>query len=137
MKMTQYREQHDILLELSSKISAQLDAKKLADDATEVRRLLSKLLGVFRVHLAMEDRALYPGLLQNSDDHIRTMAKDYMEEMGGISAAVETYKSQWPSASNVQKDPSEFVQQTEGIIRVLAQRIDKENNELYVVLEAQ
>ncbi len=46
-----------------SEISTHSNVDALSNDASEVRSLLSKLLGKLNVHLSMEDKTLYPKLL--------------------------------------------------------------------------
>ena len=126
-----FRAQHDDLLKVVTEISTHLNVNELSNDATEVRRLLSLLFGKLNVHLSMEDNALYPKLLEHSDERVKSMAKRYMDEMGGVGKAVNAYKDKWSTASLIQKNPSGFIEQTKGIFDALAKRITKENNELY------
>ena len=134
-KTKSFRDQHDDLLKIVSEISAHLNVDELSNDASEVRSLLSKLLGKLNVHLSMEDKALYPKLLEHSDERVKSMAKRFIDEMGGIGKAVKAYKDKWPSALQIQKDPSDFIEQTKGIFDALAKRIEKENNELYKAVD--
>jgi len=130
-----YRDQHDDMLSVASEISAQFDADKLSNDASEVRSLLSKLLGKLSIHLAMEDNTLYPKLLNNPDASVKSLAKRFQDEMGGIGKALDAYKGTWRNALEIQKDPNGFIQQTKGIFDALAKRINRENNELYKTVD--
>ncbi len=130
-----FRDQHDDLLMMASEISLHLKAEYLSRDANEARLLLSKLLGKLSIHLAMEDKALYPQMLEHSDDRVRSMARKFMDEMGGLGEAVNAYKAKWPSALPIQDDPDEFISQTKGIFDALANRIERENNELYEMVD--
>ncbi len=132
---TRFRDQHDDLLKIASEISAHLNVDELSKDASEVRSLLSKLLGKLSNHLAMEDKVLYPKLLGHSDERVKSLANRFIDEMGGIGKAVNAYKSKWPSPLHIQKDPSDFIEQTKGIFDALAKRIEKENNELYKTVD--
>lgn len=130
-----YREQHDDMLSIASEISAHLNVDKLSNDANEVRSLLSKLLGKLGVHLAMEDKTLYPKLLDHPDESVKSMAKRFSDEMGGIGEAINAYKNAWPHPIAIQNDPSSFIEQTKGIFDALSKRIDRENNELYKIVD--
>lgn len=134
-KTKAYREQHDDLLKVVGEISAQLNVDKLSKDATEVRSLLSKLFGKLSNHLAIEDKSLYPRLLEQSDEQIKTLAKRFKDEMGGIGEAVTNYKQDWPSAVKIQDDPSTFITQTKVIFDALGKRIEQENNVLYKAVD--
>ncbi len=130
-----FRDQHDDLLKIASEISSHLNVDELSNDASEARLLLSKLLGKLSIHLAMEDKALYPQMLGHSDERVRDKARKFMEEMGGLRGAVNAYKKKWPSALPIQNDPADFISQTKGIFDALANRIERENNELYKMVD--
>ncbi len=130
-----FRDQHDDLLKIASEISSHLNVDELSNDASEARLLLSKLLGKLTIHLAMEDKALYPQMLGHSDERVRDMARKFMEEMGGLRGAVNAYKKKWSSALPIQNDPTDFISQTKGIFDALANRIEREDNELYKMVD--
>ncbi len=130
-----FRDQHDDLLKIASEISTHLNVNELSHDASEVRSLLSKLLGRLSVHLSMEDKALYPRLLEHSDERVKSMAKRFIDEMGGLGEAVNVYKDKWPTALAIQKNPGDFIEQTKQIFDALTKRIKKENNELFKTVD--
>lgn len=107
----------------------------LAQDASAVRTLLSGLAGKLNVHLAMEDKALYPQLLQHKDPAVQAKAKAFMEEMGGIKAAFSGYLGKYPSAQAIQAASQGFVTDTEAVIKVLAKRIQAEDSDLYELVD--
>ncbi len=126
-----YRVQHSEMLEVATLISKKLDAQRLSQDAAEVRTLLSKLLGKLKMHLAAEDKALYPQLLSSGNIAAKQLAQRFIDEMGGIGEVVNKYSKKWPSPIAIQKDANTFVAETKALFGALSNRIDKENNELY------
>ncbi|MCP4459674.1 MAG: hemerythrin domain-containing protein [Cytophagales bacterium] len=130
-----YREHHDDLLNIVNEILPYLDINTISNSAQEVRKLLSKFLGKLSIHLAMEDKSLYPNLLSHADEQVRSTAKKYIDEMGDIGIAVNSYKDQWSNPSKIQNDPATFIEQTNGIFNALAKRIERENNELYKIVD--
>lgn len=137
MQNTQrYREQHDELLEIATEISGYLQESRILSEAAKVRSLLSRLLAKLKIHLAMEDKNLYPRLLESNDQNVVRMAKSFLDEMGGIGAAVNEYQQKWASAMQIQNSPREFIEHTKSIFNALKGRIDKENNELYRAADA-
>ena len=130
-----FRDHHDELLSIATKVSAFLSEEKLKESASEVRGLLSKLFAKLGIHLAMEDKALYPKLLGSSDEKIRTMAKQFMDEMGGIGEAVGNYKKKWPTHFSIEQSPNDFIKETEGLFEALGNRIEKENSQLYKMVD--
>jgi iron-sulfur cluster repair protein YtfE (RIC family) len=136
MKVTDnLRRQHKELMEIVTEITSHLIPDKLAKDATYVSGLLLELAEDLRVHLAREDKALYPALFRHPDKMISKLAKDYLDEMGGISDAFESYLTRWPHAMVIQDDANHFINQTRGIFESLSNRINKEDNVLYPLLE--
>lgn len=130
-----FRDLHDKLLKIVSEISAHLNVDELSNDVSEVRGLLFKLFAMLSVHLTMEDKVLYPKLLKHPDERVKSMARRFIDEMGGIGEAVEEYKNKWSSDLEIQKNPGDFIEQTKGIFGALVKRIEKENNELYKTIE--
>ncbi len=130
-----FRRQHKEILGMASEISMRLEIDELSRSATEVRSLLSKLLGTLNAHLVMEDKALYPQLLNHADDEVKEIAKRFIEEMGGIAKAVEDYSNKWSSGLKIQKAPGTFAEETKRLFDSLSQRIEKENNELYPLID--
>ncbi len=57
-----FRDQHDDLLEQAGELKNLLNEEELSKNATVARDVLSGLLGKLKIHLAVEDKALYPQL---------------------------------------------------------------------------
>ena len=134
MNTTMLREQHDKLLDLAGKIAAELSENELSKDAFHVRHQLSNLYGILSNHLWTEDTVLYPQLLEYPDEEVQLMVRQFIDEMGGIGAAVNEYQSQWTTAMEIQKDPATFIAQTESLFSTLSNRIYRENKEIYPIL---
>jgi len=83
----------------------------------------------------MEDDSLYPRLLQNSDEKVKTLAKKYINEMGNISEVFVQYLENWKSAQSIQEDSVKFINDRKELFKTLIKRIEKENNELYPYLD--
>jgi hemerythrin-like domain-containing protein len=134
---SQLRVQHTELLKIAGEISVQLNANELSKDASAMRALLSLLIGRLGIHLAMEDKSLYPELMKHADERVRETANRFVAEMGGIADVLEDYKRKYPGAGAIERSPEDFVKDTKMIFEALATRIDKENNELYPILEGE
>ena len=127
--------QHGDLIEVVKTIAPLLSPEALSQDASEVRSLLSKLAGKLKIHLAMEDNSLYPELLQSSDPKVRAMAERFVSEMGGITEVFDAYLAKWAEKTLIQKDAAAFVRETEGLFVALGARIEREESELYPLLD--
>lgn len=131
------RRQHQDVQDIVTEIAAQLETETLATRAVEVRKLLSTFFGKLRIHLSMEDDALYPRLLTHSDAEIHRVVQRFQSEMGGIAEEVERYRTKWTTASSIQQSPQEFICETNALFSALRKRIDKENQELYPLFDRQ
>jgi len=129
-----YRKQHAELVEIVRSIEVLLDPAKLATAATETRNLISKLLGKLSIHLAMEDQSLYPRLIQHADKSVREIAKRFATEMGGVKPSVESFGRKWTEAE-LRANPTAFCDEAKKLFVVLADRIKRENTQLYPLLD--
>ena len=129
------RKAHKELLEIAGQISAMLFVDTVSEKSEEISRLLSSLLGKLNFHLMMEDKHLYPDFFKHSDKKVRNIAMDFSDEMGGIAQHLRQYRDTWSNASAIKDNPKEFISETRGVFKALAKRIDKEDNELYPLVE--
>ena len=131
-----YRKHHDEILGIAREINALLGATIADGDAETIRKLLSKLAGLVNVHLAMEDKGLYPELLAHGDASVKATARRFSDEMGSVAAAFVAYINTWPTSTAIKADPARFTTESKGIFNALSKRIHRENTELYVLLDA-
>ena len=129
------RTKHQELLNIAAQISGELDAGKLSEGAKQARSLLSTLAGKLGIHLAVEDKNLYPELLNHKDENVRATAKRFIDEMGDIAEAFKNYVDKWPHSKAIQDNPQDFITETKGIFDALSTRISKEDNELYSLVD--
>ena len=122
-----FRTQHDEILRAAGEITDHL--KGQADPAA-VRKLLSALAGKVNFHLAMEDQALYPRLLESAEASVKTRAGKFKDEMGGLGKVFTDYNNKW-QVSAIRADVAGFTNETRKVFGALAKRIERENNELY------
>lgn len=129
------RKQHNDLLAIATELSTKLKPETLSENASEARTMLSKLAGKLQVHLSMEDKSLYPALLKHSDESIKKTAESFIAEMGGIGTVLKKYLDKWHSAEAIQSDANGFITETGGIFNALSKRIEKEDRELYPLVD--
>jgi hemerythrin-like domain-containing protein len=129
------RKQHAEIMTLARQINGLLSDDLDASAAAEVRPLLSKLVGLITLHLAMEDKTLYPSLATHPDAAARTLGKRYQEEMGSIGVVFGQYVDQWRTTAQMCADPVRFNAESKAIFNALSKRIHHENKELYPLLD--
>ncbi len=121
---------------LGMEIAGKLSRKAIAEDAAEVRRLVAQFAGKLTVHASMEDQALYPRLLEHPDATVRARAKELFDEVGGLYALFQEYAARWPTVAAIQANGAAFVKETREILFRLGQRMMRENEELYPLVDA-
>lgn len=130
----QYRIQHEELLTQATQLSNAIADNVSSLDAPSIRALLSAIAGKLRTHLAIEDNSLYPRLLKHNDEKIRKTAFSFQQEMGHIRTAFDEYLRRWPNLE-ILADPQGFRRDTRSLLRTLHDRIRREDNQLYPLLD--
>lgn len=122
-----FRTQHNEILVIAKEMTAEL---KGSADAAVLRKQLSNLAGKLNFHLAMEDQALYPRLMERKNSDTHALAQKFMAEMGGLGKVFTTYNDKW-QVSAIRKDAAGFASETQAVFAALTKRIARENTELY------
>lgn len=130
-----FREQHKKIGDIVKEIQGQLDEKNLTANSKNTVVLLGRLSGVIKLHLAMEDESLYPGLAKSANPKTKYVAEKFITEMGGIAKAYLSYADKWNEKA-IRENAKGFITETTGIIKVLGERIQKEESELYPLADA-
>ena len=127
------RHDHDALLKLAG-VFQDILRQPVAPAGVDLGKFRSAFSKELLAHLTREDWLLYPGLLQSSDKHISFTAQAFIYEMGGLLAAYKAWSGDWPTEKIIANWQA-FVTETTALLDALAQRIDRENNELYPLVE--
>ncbi|MEP7349179.1 MAG: hemerythrin domain-containing protein [Sphingorhabdus sp.] len=85
-------------------------------------------------HLTREDWLLYPSLLQSSDPVISSTAQTFIDEMGGLLNDYKSWSARW-TADRIGKEWVQFGKETADLLDALAERIGRENDHLYPLVE--
>lgn len=130
-----FRDDHTKLLSISSEISENLNINALSTNARKMKSLISDLLSYLNIHLLVEDKALYPRLIQYPNKQIQESVKKSIEESGHIKDVINKYKQKWISSIEIQNDPDNFIKETNKLLDALLKRIEKEDNHLYDLVD--
>lgn len=128
-----YLKQHSELLGIAGQISGKLNAEAIENDIKSIVDLLTVLSLKLFFHLSMEDKVLYPSLLNSPVDGAKETAQKFMEEMGGIAEAFKAYRDKWATSVAIQANPKDFINETTSLIQALDNRISREEKELYIL----
>lgn len=129
-----FKTQHREALEVAGKIAAEFsgDTVKNPDAA---RTQLSALIGKLTIHLAMEDKNLYPKAESSSNEDLRKMSVKLKTEMSGLAQAVVAYGQKWGTAAKIAADQKTFITETKGVFDALKKRIDVEERDFYPLID--
>lgn len=129
-----YVRQHNELIDTAKKISEFLDVHKLTQNIAEVHFHLSILSRALNAHLLMEDRGLYPIMLEHENTVAKELARLYIDEMGDLKSTFVEYVITWKE-NKIQDNPERFIIETKKVFDALTKRVEKENTVLYPFVE--
>ena len=98
-----FRDQHQELLKLMDEISVFLNEEKFLPNIDKVLSILGFFSEKLKIHLLMEDNALYPFLMNSDVEELKHTAKSFYDEMRTLSDNFLYYRKKWPSASGIKK----------------------------------
>lgn len=125
------RTQHSEIADLIGQIEAKMSADVLVNEGDGVRTLLSQLSGKVSVHLAMEDKALYPVMIDSGNDEACKMAESFMAEMGSLGGVFKEFVAKWPIGQVIKDDPTSFISEAQTVFKALKDRVQREESQLY------
>lgn len=108
----------------------------IKEHAQEIAKNVVSLSTVVKLHLAIEDRILYPALQNGSNKQLADMGKAYQEDMKGIASGYIAFSRRWSTAAAVAENPEQFRAEANTVLKTVYSRMQKENTEFYPAIEA-
>lgn len=108
----------------------------IAANAARISAQIIAMSGAIKLHLAVEDRVLYPALQACGHPTLARMSRLYQGEMAGIVDAYMAFAAKWNSAARLEQAPEQFRSEANAVLKVLFQRMRKEDHEFYPAIEA-
>lgn len=126
--------EHAHLVDIVGRLSALIKQREppVAGDLFKLRHELTSTL---IAHLKAEDWVLYPRLISSRNAHVAATARSFSDEMGGLADTYRGYTNKWTALSIVYDWPG-YCHDTALVLEALVSRINRENRELYPLLEA-
>ena len=135
MNIDKFKHQHVSILDSIAALRG-LARAGVARNATEIARLIVAMSSTIKLHLAVEDRALYPALQRGSDAELARMGLQYQQEMGAIARAYEAFARRWNLPESVRRDDQGFRDDANEVLRLVYERMQRENHDFYPRIEA-
>ena len=134
MNLDKYRREHADILDHVQQLKT-LSAQGIAAQAAAIARVVIAMSSVIKLHLSVEDRYLYPALRQ-ADTRLADKARQYQEEMTSISSEYGQFSRRWNDAQRIAEQPEHFRSEANRVLKMLFERIVRENREFYPMVEA-
>jgi hemerythrin-like domain-containing protein len=135
-ELAAYQEQHNEIRHLVISLRNVLSADQIGINANEhpAHGMLCDLARKVQEHLSGEDRNLYPELLIHRDPKVKTIAWSFIRGESPLRRAFEKYSKKWLRNCDFVFS-EDFLADTDDILDSLMKRIDKEQKELFPLLE--
>ncbi|WP_312686458.1 hemerythrin domain-containing protein [Brevundimonas nasdae] len=134
MDLRRLHQDHRAIIRIASDLIGVSREVRSRDDAEDARFLIEQLDRVLGLHLELEDIELYPALMGCDDARVVEITKDCAEDMGGLAEAWCDYQRQWP-VEMICRNADRFAVVSRVLMEAVAQRVDREERELYPLAE--
>lgn len=136
MDLSRYYRDHSDLLILVKTLQSAIDSTDEKSQPELVFKALAALSGRLMVHLAFEDKAIYPELLNSKNSEISKLATEFQSEMAAIAGVFSDYVYKWSDINSIRESFDIFKEETATIFKVLGSRVKKENEVFYPMAES-
>ncbi|MGV8894377.1 MAG: hemerythrin domain-containing protein [Burkholderiaceae bacterium] len=135
MNIDKFKQQH---IEILSSVASLRQCAKggISENAEEISKLIISMSSVIKLHLAVEDKILYPALQSGNNAALANMGKKFQDEMKSIASAYMDFALRWNNASRVSQAPEGFRSDANKVLKILYERMQKENTAFYPAIEA-
>lgn len=134
MNIDKFKQQHvDILGSIS--MLRKLAHAGITINADEIAKLIVSMSSTIKLHLAVEDRVLYPALQNSNDTVMARMGQQFQDEMEVIARTYDGFVRRWNTAHNLEKDEKGFRAEANVVLKTLHERMQRENVHFYPRIE--
>ncbi|AVJ26678.1 hemerythrin domain-containing protein [Achromobacter spanius] len=135
MNIDKFKQQHVDILEGIASLR-KLALAGVARNAAEIAQGIVAMSATIKLHLAVEDRALYPAVARSADAELARKGREFQEEMDAIATAYEGFAKRWNNARSLELDERGFRDDANTVLRRVHERMQRENHDLYPRIEA-
>ncbi|HHY90380.1 MAG TPA: hemerythrin domain-containing protein [Clostridiales bacterium] len=136
MNLDMLKRQHEEIFSVLLEIKDIVRQGNLERDAADIAKQISILAGKLKIHLASEDKYMYPSLLNDGNPELKKMAEKFIKEMGDISDVFTEFKDRYNTKTKILNNRDGFLKEIENIFKTLENRIEKENKVLYPLIKS-
>ncbi|MHC6179747.1 hemerythrin domain-containing protein [Clostridium sp. JNZ X4-2] len=126
--------QHNEIMNLIDYVLQNIKNHAVDENLNEIVRSINTISGKLRIHLFNEDKYLYPPLSSSPNKSLNIFGEKYSEEMKEVTELYNNYKSKYNTPNKIKNSIDKFCENTEQIFKILSNRIEREEKELYPLL---
>jgi len=135
MNIDKFKQQHIEIINCITELRHRA-REGIAENAVEISKLIIAMSSIIKLHLAVEDKILYPALQELNNSALTKMGNKFQNEMITIASTYIDFAQKWNSANNVAKYPEEFRSEANKVLKLLHDRMQRENIDFYPAIEA-
>jgi hypothetical protein len=130
MNIDKFKQQH---IDLLGGIAGLRNCAKagISANAAEIARLIITMSSIIKLHLAVEDKILYSALQAGRNAALAKMGQRFQDEMEAIASTYMDFARKWNTAAGVSDDPEGFRADANHVLKLLHERMQKENSDFY------
>lgn len=105
-------------------------------NTAQISKQITDMASHIKMHLAVEDRVLYPTLARLDDPVIGALAARFQAEMASLAEAFGEFVRQWRVPERIDADPEGFRRGANSVLKALYERLQKEDTEFFPAVAA-
>src|ERR1700744_2147516 len=126
MNIDKFKHQHIDILSAIDELR-KLVQTGITEHAADIPRRIIAMSGIIKLHLAVEDRVLYPALESSGNISLVALSQHYRSEMDGIAGSYLEFAARWNTPRELEQHPETFRAEANHVLRVLYDRMKKED----------
>jgi len=130
MKLQRFEHDHHAILDGIHQLR-RLIAAGIEHNAAPITQLLMKMSAEIKLHLAVEDRVVYPAFANSGRPELAAMGRFYQNEMGDLSGKYTEFATHWNLPARIVAEPARFRDEANAVFKALFLRTKREESELY------
>lgn len=135
MNIDKFKHQHTEILSCISRLRT-LSRSGVSKNAEAISALIVSMSSIIRLHLAVEDKTLYPAIRHVADASLAAMGKRFQDAMGPIASTYLAFARRWNTPASLSGNPEGFRSDANVVLKTLYERMCKEDAEFYPAIEA-
>lgn len=131
MRINRLEDQHESILEIINETKSLINATRFEKNASEISKNINILAGKLKMHLASEDKFLYPSFLKHDNQDLKNKANEYINEMGNLNSIFNDFKNKYNTKSKILENLKDLKIESSKVFNNIEERMHREDTDLY------